>query len=355
MELAFKTHDGLDMYGKLVLPVGAPAAVVIYVQTAEGATVDLKRRKSRDETFNYFDLYRERLTAMDVGFFSYEGRGIRMASDPPRFEQIDRAVFDTGTLDNKVRDVLSAIAALRQQAGLRGVRVVLMGASEGTLIAAEAASRAPEEVAGLVLYGVLASNMRDNFRYIMTDGALLPFRAGLDADNDGKISRTEYDADARGYRAKGALKGVPFPTLDADGDGQFTSADIVILGTKVYVDAIEAENFEVLQDWARTSAAVAVPAGWFKDHFAHEPIWTFLSGLDIPVGCFQGMADAMVSPAAVKAIEARASAARKSKMVFQYFDGLDHSLNIQEYFLRGEMPAGHRAIFEFIQRVASPK
>ena len=39
------------------------------------------------------DLYREKLTAMNVAFFSYEGRGIRMGEKPPRFESIDRAVL----------------------------------------------------------------------------------------------------------------------------------------------------------------------------------------------------------------------------------------------------------------------
>jgi len=37
-------------------------------------------------------------------------------------------------------------------------------------------------------------------------------------------------------------------------------------------------------------------------------------------------------------------------MEFHYFDGLDHSLNIDEYFKSGTIPAGHKAIFEFIKR-----
>ena len=43
-DVAFKAHDGVEMFGRLVLPKSnAPRAVVIYVQTAEGATIDMKR------------------------------------------------------------------------------------------------------------------------------------------------------------------------------------------------------------------------------------------------------------------------------------------------------------------------
>jgi len=112
----FKSHDGHEMLGKLVLPeAAAPRAIVIYVQTAEGATVDQKRPLGGGKTFNYFDLYREILPPKGIGFFSYEGRGIRMGDQLPRFEKIDREVFNTGTLDNKVKDVISAINTVREQ------------------------------------------------------------------------------------------------------------------------------------------------------------------------------------------------------------------------------------------------
>ena len=45
----------------------------------------------------------------NVAFFSYEGRGIRVGNSPPRYEKIDRAIYDTSTIDNKVRDIISAV------------------------------------------------------------------------------------------------------------------------------------------------------------------------------------------------------------------------------------------------------
>ena len=44
----FKSNDNHDMHGKLALPLaGKLKAIVLYVQTAEGMTVDMKRPLSR--------------------------------------------------------------------------------------------------------------------------------------------------------------------------------------------------------------------------------------------------------------------------------------------------------------------
>ena len=88
IEIPFKSHDGYPMFGKLTIP-DSPGShpVVIYVQTAEGMTVDMKRPKPGGGTFNYFDLYAEKLPEMNVAFFRYEGRGVSMGDQPPRYEK----------------------------------------------------------------------------------------------------------------------------------------------------------------------------------------------------------------------------------------------------------------------------
>jgi alpha-beta hydrolase superfamily lysophospholipase len=105
-----------------------------------------------------------------------------------------------------------------------------------------------------------------------------------------------------------------------------------------------------LQAWSTAAAGVTTPKEWFKDHFAHEPIWTFLARLDMPVAVFHGAMDTNTPIAAVKKLEEQAKAAGKTRMEFHYFDELDHSLKITEYFRTGRMPKGHEAIFEFVDR-----
>lgn len=277
-DVHFKTHDDVAMFGRLVLPKSnAPRAIVISVQTAEGATVDMKRSLGEGETFNYYDVYRRKLTEMNIGHFSYDGRGIGMGDELPRYEKISWDIYNTSTLDNKVKDILSAVETVRKQKGLSETPIFLLGASEGTLLAAEAASKNPKDIKGLVLYGVLVTNLRETFRYIMSEGDFLKYRS-MDTNNDDNISAEEWDK---------VVKETPFSAADKNEDGTFNVEDIKVL-TRKYLDAIDENDFEVLHAWAKKSAAVAVPDNWFKDHFQHADNWSFLCKLDIPVGCFHG-------------------------------------------------------------------
>ena len=100
---------------------------------------------------------------------------------------------------------------------------------------------------------------------------------------------------------------------------------------------------------------MTTPKGWFKDHFAHPTIWTFLSRMDISIGLFQGDADLSTSGEGVRETEGLAKKAGKSNMQFHYFERLDHSLGIIAYFVRGTLPEGHKAIFEFINNQVGKK
>jgi len=347
-EISFTSYDGYPMQGKLTMPsTSGSYPVVIYVQTAEGMTVDMKRPLPNG-TFNYFDLYREKLPEIGVGFFSYEGRGVTMGDAPPRYEKIDREVYNTSTLDNKVRDVLSAVDVVLKQKGVKPAKIFLMGASEGTLLAAAAAARAPDKVkGGLVLYAVLSSNLKDMLKFQAADGPFLVMNRVFDANNDGKTSKAEYETDPRKNRALG-LQATAFESLDADHDGFFTQADFRTL-RKPLLDAIDANNYDGIDAWLKQTAVVDLPRGWLQDHFAQPPMWSFLSQLTIPVGLFHGNADNLTPVEGTKSLEALARQAGKSNLEFRYFDGLDHSLGIGSWFVRGTMPEGHKAIFEFIK------
>jgi alpha-beta hydrolase superfamily lysophospholipase len=146
------------------------------------------------------------------------------------------------------------------------------------------------------------------------------------------------------------LRGAEFSVFDKDGNG-FFNVDEMRLLTQPYLDALKEENFALLDQWAATSAAVATPKGWFKDHFAQGAIWSYLSQLDCPVACFQGDLDTSVPIEGVRFMEAKAKAAGKSKMEFHYFAGFGHSLGIERYFYDGTVTPGHKAMFEFLGHV----
>jgi hypothetical protein len=63
---------------------------------------------------------------------------------------------------------------------------------------------------------------------------------------------------------------------------------------------------------------------------------------------FHGVADTFTPVEGVRKLEEAARQADKTKMQFRYFEKLDHSLGIGAYFVTGNLPDGHKAIFEFI-------
>jgi pimeloyl-ACP methyl ester carboxylesterase len=237
--------------------------------------------------------------------------------------------------------------------GVDAARIFAMGASEGTLIATEGAVRADGRIAGLILYGLLALNMRDNFRYILTDGAFITYRRFLDTDADGRVTRPEWDTDPRGWR-QGNLPGVAWEQLEVTRDSVLTVADIAAL-QRPFLDGLDRNDFAILDAWSRRFASVALPAGWWQDHFAHPALPTFLSRLDIPVGIFHGEWDNATPVTAVRDLADRMQRDGSHRQVEFHFLDTDHTLNVGRYFRDGTIPAGHQAIFDYVRRVVAPR
>jgi pimeloyl-ACP methyl ester carboxylesterase len=355
IDVPFKSHDGYEMLGRLTVPnTKGRHSVIIYVQTAEGATIDQRRPNGRGGTFDYFDLYRQKLPPLDVAFFSYEGRGIRMGDSPPRYEKIDWDIFNTSTLENKVRDILTAVAVVRKQRGVDPSRIFLLGTSEGTLLASKAAVRAPSEIRGLILYAISSGTLKDALRYMTADGAFLAIRRFFDANKDATITKAEYEADPRKYRER-ILKNTSFDVFDANRDGVFTAEDMRIL-RKGNLEAVETANYSAMYEWLKVTAAATIPKGWLEDHYAQPPIWTYLSQLKMPVGLFHGSGDNLTPIEGVRKLEELAKKSGKTNLTFHYFDDLDHSLNIGIYFVTGKLPEGHAGIFDYVDKnVRKPK
>jgi pimeloyl-ACP methyl ester carboxylesterase len=342
------------MVGRLTTPKDSkPLAVVVYVQNAESSTADELTKTLKGEVVRFFDLYGDNLAGMQTAFFSYEGRGVRSGSTPPQFRTIDWEAFNTSSLENKVRDALSAVAAVRRQPGLEKVKLFLVGSSEGSLLAAEAASRDPGAIDGVALLGVLALPLRDNLKFQLGDGPFLVYRHYLDTDHDGKISKEEFESDRNGFLRKYGVKN-NFGDFDTNKDGVFT-ADDIRLRMKKYVEATEKNDIRELSQWADASSriadsrAVAMPKGWVADHFSHDRISKYLLKLDMPVGVFHGTLDGSCPVEAVRELEEELKKGGKKNIVFGYVKDADHSLDAGDYWEAGKLPEGYQKLFGFVR------
>jgi pimeloyl-ACP methyl ester carboxylesterase len=348
-DIPFTSHDGHAMTGRLSMPA-TPGRhpVMVFVQQAEASTLDQRTRDPNGLPVVFFDLYRDTLGPLGIGFFSYEGRGVFSDATQPRGMRIDRDVYETSSIDNKVRDIITAVQLLQKQPGVDPSQIYLRGVSEGTLLAAEAASRIPKEVGGLVLSGVIGSTLKVSLVHQVQGGRMSQLLAEFDTDRDQKISAQEWETDARGFRKKN-IPTATFESVDPDKDGFMTLADMKVL-TKPLSDAFASGNVEITEAFLKGAAAVATPKGWVADHFAHRPMWDFLSPLTVPVGIFQGDDDRNTGVEDVQALEKLAKAAGRTNIEFHYFPGLGHGLGSTDYFNKGAHSPGYAAIFEFMKR-----
>jgi pimeloyl-ACP methyl ester carboxylesterase len=341
------------MLGRLTMPdTPGRHPVLLLVQNAEASTKDGQVRPPGGERVPAYTLYRANLAPLGIGFFSYEGRGV--SANAGGGPVIDRAVYNTSTLANKVKDGIAAVRTLQKQPDVDASRIVLRGVSEGTLLAAEIAVEIPKEVAGLVLSGVIGSTLQQALVFMASDSPYMRYLGVWDTNKDGRISSAEFDADPQGFR-KQLPPGTEFKQLDADGDGFYTREDMRRLN-KTLVDAIEAGDINTFLPWLQRTAGVAVPepmSEWLKDHFKQPAMWDLLQKLSMPVGLFQGEIDANTSAAEVRVLEQKAKAAGKANLEFRYFDGLDHGLGTIQYFVTGKPSTGYAAMFEFMKRFAS--
>jgi len=350
VDVSFRSQDGQELFGKLTVPDGVTRApVVLMIQTAEAQTADSRVQGPRG-SIDFFDLYRRELAAMGVAFFSYEGRGIRLGDKPPRYVAIDRALFNTATLERKVQDAMAAVQTLKSRPDIDGSRILLTGVSEGTLLAAETASRMPKDVKALALSSVV-TDIREAVKFMMTDGAFLQHQRFWDVNNDGRITAEEFEADRLGVRRAAKLE---FASLDANGDGVYTPEDRRIVAKSLLAAADAGDADAVWNGFLKASTAVELPDGWLKDHFAHPDIWTFLSQLDMPIGMFHGEIDGNTPVAGVRRLQQQATAAGKTKIEFHYFADEEHSLGGLDFFLKGAPSDGYKELFAYVKRQIAP-
>lgn len=349
-DIAFTSHDGYPMLGRLTLPdTPGRHPVLMLVQNAEAQTKDGQVRNARGERVPVYTIYRANLAPMGIGFFSYEGRGV--SANAGGGPLIDQAVYDTSTLANKVQDAISAIRMLQNQPDVDPTAIVLRGISEGTLLAAEVAVEVPDEVAGLVLSGVVGSTLKDATVFMASDGGYLQHLGFWDADKDGRISPEEFDADPSGIRAR-LPPGADFAAFDRDGDGAYTREDMRA-ASQPLTDAIRSDDFAAFIPWLEASAVARVPGSattWYQDHLRQPRMWDLLARLTMPVGLFQGEADGNTSAEGVRMLEELARAAGKTNLEFHYSEGLGHGLGTIDYFNTGTPSAGYAAIFDFMKR-----
>ena len=200
--MEIEAYDGYALQGKLDLPAsGSADKLVLFVNGSGPNTYDNHRLMGEIE-FNYYDVFAEQLTQRGIAFFRMSTRGVTPGETPPLYAEIDEEAYKTYIPSNTVRDVESAVTALKADARLKDARVYLLGWSEGTAIAPLVAQRAQVPVDGLLLAGYMNERMEDVLNWQQTGGSSMVFyRQYFDYDGDGVVSKEEFEEDRYGVSA----------------------------------------------------------------------------------------------------------------------------------------------------------
>ena len=346
--IKFTLFDGETVDGKLSLPAGASAIkeLVIFVHGTGPATYD-NHRKFAGLEFNYFDKFAEEFNSRGIAFFTYNKRGVTQGDQPPLYEKIDREKYQKVLPSIEIKDVATFISTLKKDKRLKKTKIVLLGWSEGTIIASLAADDKKNNISALLLAGYANDNLFDVIKWQNSGGSsMVNIRDYFDTDHDDKITRAEYESDAKTAKAfrTQAFGGAKFEQLDVNKDNVIDAADFGLLNKTRY-EAILAAVDKNDDEWIWNNY-FHVTSAWLKEHFALEANKTRLLRTNIPIYIFQGEDDANCPVEGVYDLQERFKKAGKANLHAFVFKAHNHDLNYIDWITKKEMPEGIKKIFD---------
>ena len=340
-------NDGESIVGRLSLPsTNDKVPLVVVFVPGTGPNTYLNKRKISKAEFNYYDLFETEFNKRGIGFFTYNRRGVEIGENPPYYDKIDSTKYAKYTPKREVLDIESILADLRKVDRLKNARIALLGASEGTIIAAMVAERRVEEVDGLLLFGYANDNMQDIIKWQLSGAAsMINLRKYFDRNNDKVFSRAEYestDSIATLGRVR-VLKNTAFDSLNVVKDSVVDYKDFAPL-TKPFYDHLMKMIAQSNDAWIWKNY-FRITSLWLKEHFELEANKTRLLNIDIPIFIFQGAEDANASVEGVYDIQSRFKQANKTNLKCFVFEGHNHDLNYLDWPFKQQISEGLNSIF----------
>ena len=340
--------DGEVLTGRVALPEESSQIrqLIIYVNSS-GPHTYLDQRKAGNKEFNYFDVFAEEFTKRGIAFFSYSRRGVYLGNKPPFYDSIDTEKYKKYMPEIEHDDLLEVIKYLKRDKRFRKSKVVLLGWSEGTVLATLVAAQKKSGVDALLLAGYCNDRMLDIIKWQHSGEPTVRFHGQFfDKNEDDTITRSEYQSSedrASRYRAN-ALRNTPFETFDVNKDTLLTKEDFALMA-KPKLDALM-QAYEKQDDAWIWNNYFRVTSAWIKAHDALEPNSSRMLRLDIPIFIFQGTHDANTSVAGVHDIDRRFKEAGKKNLSIHTFKYYDHDLNFAQWVVRGTESEGISKMLE---------
>ena len=345
-----KLFDGYMTRGRLTLPGGSKniSKLVIFVN-GSGPNTYANHRTTGEIEFNYFDFWADEFSSRDIAFFSYNTRGVYLGSDPPYYVTINEKEYKNYLPSNSIEDIYYMINAIKENERLKSCKVLLLGWSEGAIIAPLVAEKYPGMVDGLFLAGYANDNLKDIvFWQYSGENIMLAWNYYFGKETGGRISREEYEAGPVNI-SKDTFKDTPFETYDVNNDGYIDAADQFIrLNYQQKLDSLLTAIENNDDEWLKNNYGVRLTSGWFSEHFNLRSAMEVLPDLDLPIYIFQGTIDINCGITGAYAIKDKFAELNKNNLTVNIFEGHDHDLNWTDFIFKDEISAGIQTLIDTI-------
>ncbi|MCH2023602.1 MAG: alpha/beta fold hydrolase [Saprospiraceae bacterium] len=344
----FRLQDGEMIKGKLSLPKPSDSIshIVLYIH-GTGPNTYLNKRGNNNQNFNYYDMFANEFNKAGIGFLSYNRRGVTMSETPPMYDQVDSVKFLKYSPHAEAKDVEAIIRQLKKYRNLQKTKIILLGWSEGTIIASMIAERKIIDIDALILCGYVNENLFDVIKWQLNGGSsMINVCQCFDTDDNKYVDRSEYESKetVATYCREKLFGGADFSLLDKSPDSILDARDFKIQ-TESYYNMLMEKTKEGDNNWIWNNY-FRITSQWLKQHFVLEANKTRMLRLEIPIYIFHGTNDANTAVEGVYDIKKRFESTGKTNLKCEVFEKHDHDLNFSTWLEKKELPAGLKAIFE---------
>lgn len=347
--LRIASFDNEIIVGRLNIPSqNFKNKIVIDIPSSGPQTYENMRKVGRSTVFRYNNFFSNEFAKRGIAYFSYSTRyTIPDSTNPPNYDQVEKEKFYSYTPSVKVKDLEEIIKYLKKDKRLTSSEFILLGFSEGAIIATLAAERKLVSVDALFLAGTPMDDVYSTIRWQLSGASsMINFQKFFDTNDDDIIQKNEYqNADPRAVARVG---GKIFQELDLNGDSVLTSEDfdeIIKPYLQELIKAIEVNDNEwIWNNYFRVSAE------WIREHSNIEPNKTRILKLEIPVYLFHGSNDANCSVEKIIQLQKKAQQLDKKNIHFYIFQDHDHTLEFLSWVINKSLPVGLRTFFEQIEK-----
>lgn len=269
----FTTTDGLRIRGKITIPVKNqqskyPAVVFLHGSGALDMNLWLPGQVTADgKPHKMFEVLAHKIGSENFITYRYNKRGV--TDQPQGGPTVDKTIFASGDVKMLIADARSAIDVLRKNPQVDPDKIILIGLSEGTVLAPLIAKE-DQNIAGLVLVSLAGRNLQDILYFQFVQRNIDVVKKQVDENKDDLISVDESK--------KHPELALPFDVIDINKDNSISIPEL---------EAILLDQYYSEQ----TKNLTGPYKNWFSQHFALPPNYKNIETFKGPTLLMQGDQD----------------------------------------------------------------